>query len=259
MWVRVPPPAPKTPDFLGFSAFFKHEKGVLIRCVCQCQNAFFRIFHPSFLQYSAAFYSESYASSHNLQPGFFLIQPGANAVQYDDPAQLLQVLHGKDSTQEIQVPSYNEADTLEEMITAFVNEFNSNSRIALEFMETFIPSDRYSGHYRTEFRLSAYSDAVGMFYRYGEATVVIVASKPYTGDGVIRIYLDGATLDLREQMLWTASPIMDRSATEEEIQTAVDYIDENKYANGYHYSNLSIVLLGSDVKSFELMIKMWSD
>lgn len=211
------------------------------------------------LGYSAAFYSESYASSHNLQPGFQLLQSGADAVHYDDVSQLLQVLHGTEATQVVQAPSYSEASTPEDMITAFVNEFNSTSGIALEFVEGFKPSDRESGHYRTEFRLGAYSDAIGMAYRYGEATVDIIARKPSFGDGVIRIYLDGASLEQCEQMIWTASPIMDRTATAEEIQNTVDYVDEYKTANGYYYSNLGLLLLGSDVKGYQLMLKMGND
>ena len=211
------------------------------------------------LGYSAAFYSESYASSHNLQPGFQLMQSGADSVHYDDPSQLLQVLHGTEATQVVQAPSYSEAGTPEDMVAAFVSEFNSTSGIALEFVEGFKPSDRESGHYRTEFRLGAYSDAIGMAYRYGEATVDIIARKPSFGDGVIRIYMDGASLEQCEQMIWTASPIMDRTATAEEIQNTVDYVNEYKSANGYYYSNLGILLLGNDVKGYELMIKMGND
>ena len=44
--------------------------------------------------YSAAFYSGSYATSHSLQPGFQLVQPGADPLHYDDASQLLQALHG---------------------------------------------------------------------------------------------------------------------------------------------------------------------
>ena len=211
------------------------------------------------LGYSAAFYSESYAASHNLESGFQLRQSGSDPIHYDNPAQLLQVLHGTDSVQIVQTPSYSDAGTPEEMITAFVNEFNSNSGTALEFVEAFTPSDHDSGHYRVEFRLGAYSEAVGMAYRYGDATVDIVARKPTIGNGVIRVYMDGATLEQCEQMLWTASPIMDRTATTDDIQTTVDYVDEHKSANGYYYSNLGIVLLGNNDKGYELMIKMGND
>lgn len=215
-------------------------------------------YYPSYyrLGYSAAFYSESYASSHSLQPGFQLMQLGADAIHYDDPSQLLRVLHGTEATQVVQAPSYSEASTPEDMVASFVNEFNSTSSTALEFVEGFKPSDRESSHYRTEFRLGAYSDAIGMAYQYGEATVDIIARKPAFGDGVIRIYMDGASLEQCEQMIWTASPIMDRAATAEEIQNTIDYVDEYKTANGYYYSNLGLLLLGSDVKGYELMLKM---
>lgn len=50
-----------------------------------------------------------------------------------------------------------------------------------------------------------------------------------------------------------------RTAGAEDVQTAVDYVDEHKEANGYYYSNLGLVLLGSDVKGYNLMIKMGND
>ena len=71
--------------------------------------------------------------------------------------------------------------------------------------------------------------------------------------------MDGASIEQCEQMIWTASPIMDRTAGAEDVQKAVHYIDEHKAANGYYYSNLGLVLLGSDVKGYNLMIKMCND
>ena len=125
--------------------------------------------------------------------------------------------------------------------------------------EEFTPSDKESDHYRVEFRLNAYKDAIGKSFEYGDAIVDIVYRKPAWGDGLIRIYMDGATLDQCKEMLSKAGPIMDETATNEDIQKAIEYISKNKEANGYSFANLGLLLLGSDIKGYELMLKMGND
>ncbi len=84
----------------------------------------------------------------------------------------------------------------EKIISTFAEKFNKNSEIPLEYTEDFMPSDKNSDHYRTEFRLNAYSDAKGKSYTYGEgdAIVDLVARKSWSGD-VLRIYMDGASFE----------------------------------------------------------------
>lgn len=52
---------------------------------------------------------------------------------------------------------------------------------------------------------------------------------------------------------------MDVTADSDDIQTTVDYLEEHKSANGYYYANLGIVVLGSDVNGYNLMLKMGND
>ena len=141
----------------------------------------------------------------------------------------------------------------------FVKEFNSNNKNSLEFVEDFVPSDKDSPHYRTEFRLMAYEEAIGKSYTYGNATVDIVIRKDYFEDVVMRIYMDSASLKQCIAMIKTASPIMDVSATTNEIQEAVEHIKENKEANGYYYAGLGLGLSGNDKNGYELMLKMEND
>lgn len=129
----------------------------------------------------------------------------------------------------------------------------------LEFTEDFVPSDKQSIHYRTEFRLNAYSDAIGKSYQYDGVMVDIVAKKELLSDSNIRIYMDGATLDQCEQMIKYASPIMDKTASDGDIQGAINQIKEHKEANGYYYANLGLLLLGNDTKGYEFMLKMGND
>lgn len=143
-------------------------------------------------------------------------------------------------------------------LDAFVEKFNENSDVPLEFVEEFTPSDNESEHYRTEFRLSAYSDALGKSYSYGKSTVDLIGRKSWSGE-IIRIYMDDVKFEQCVNMLRTASPLMDPDIKEDEIEEAVEYITENKEANGYYFADLGLLLLGSDKNGYEFMLKPGND
>lgn len=67
--------------------------------------------------------------------------------------------------------------------------------------------------------------------------------------------MDGATLEQCENMIRYASSLLDSTATEADIQEAVDYIDEHKEANGYYYGKLGLLVLGHGDSSYEFMLK----
>ncbi len=149
--------------------------------------------------------------------------------------------------------------TVESTMLSFVDSFNSNCTISLVFAEDFTPSDKSSSHYRTEFRLGAFSDAIGKSYTYEETVVDLVGKQSYFGDISIRVYMNGASLEQCIEMLKYASPIMDPDIDSTELQEAIDYVTENKTANGYYYADLGLLLLGNDSKGYEFMLKMGND
>ena len=144
------------------------------------------------------------------------------------------------------------AGSSERAIDSFIAEINKSEDISLEYVENFIPSDKEGGHYRTEFRLNAWKDSTGKSYKYGDSTVDIILSS--SGE-IQRIYMDGATLEQCENMIRYASSLLDSTATEADIQEAVDYIDEHKEANGYYYGKLGLLVLGHGDSSYEFMLK----
>lgn len=144
------------------------------------------------------------------------------------------------------------AGSSESAINSFIAEINKSEDISLEYVEDFIPSDKEGGHYRTEFRLNAWKDSTGKSYKYGDSTVDIILSS--SGE-IQRIYMDGATLEQCENMIRYASSLLDSTATEADIQEAVDYIDEHKEANGYYYGKLGLLVLGHGDSSYEFMLK----
>ena len=144
------------------------------------------------------------------------------------------------------------AGSSESAIDSFIAEINKSEDISLEYVENFIPSDKEGGHYRTEFRLNAWKDSTGKSYKYGDSTVDIILSS--SGE-IQRIYMDGATLEQCENMIRYASSLLDSTATEADIQEAVDYIDEHKKANGYYYGKLGLLVLGHGDSGYEFMLK----
>lgn len=152
-----------------------------------------------------------------------------------------------------------EEPTVDSEMLAFVDAFNASSEVKLVFAEDFTPSDKSSSHYRTEFRLGAYSDAIGKSYTFGETVVDIVGKQSWSGDITIRVYMDGATIEQCVEMVKYASPIMDADIDSDELQATIDYITEKKTANGYYYADLGLLLLGNDSKGYEFMLKMGND
>ena len=150
-------------------------------------------------------------------------------------------------------------DSSEEIVDQFVDSFNQKSDIDLDFVEDFVPSDKNGLHYRTEFRLTAYSNAIGRSYNYGDVSVDLVSRTSTLGDGIIRVYLDNASLEQCLEIIEIASPIMDKSINESDLNEALEYIENNKSANGYYYSNLGLTLSGNENDGFDLMLKMKND
>ena len=161
-------------------------------------------------------------------------------------------------TTTIEQPAYNSAandstaGSSESAIDSFIAEINKSEDISLEYVENFIPSDKEGGHYRTEFRLNAWKDSTGKSYKYGDSPVDIILSS--SGE-IQRIYMDGATLEQCENMIRYASSLLDSTATEADIQEAVDYIDEHKEANGYYSGKLGLLVLGHGDSGYEFMLK----
>lgn len=170
----------------------------------------------------------------------------------------IQLTETEESTT-IETTEIETEPSVESTMLSFVDSFNSNCTISLEFSEDFTPSDKSSSHYRTEFRLGAYSDAIGKSYTYEETVVDLVGKQSYFGDISIRVYMDGASLEQCIEMLKYASPIMDPDIDSTELQEAIDYVTENKTANGYYYADLGLLLLGNDSKGYEFMLKMGND
>jgi len=160
----------------------------------------------------------------------------------------------KNNTQNDETAVVSETTTeTKNLVSKFISDINESGEIKLEFVEDFIPSDKNSSHYRTEFRLDAYRDALGKSYKYGDATIDIILS---SNGAIERIYMEGALYEQCENMIRYASPLLDSTVTDSDIQETIDYIAEHKSANGYCYAKLGLLMLGGGDKGYEFMLKL---
>lgn len=136
-----------------------------------------------------------------------------------------------------------------------VSKYNEQATEQLVFVESFDPQDRDNGHYRVEFRLSAYNEAIGKSYLLGDKVVDLVAHETYLGGISFRVYTNDVSLEQVVNLIQGMSPIMDTTMSESDLQAAIEEVSTKKTANGYYYGELGITLFGSDVKGYELMIK----
>ena len=136
-----------------------------------------------------------------------------------------------------------------------VSKYNAQATEQLVFVESFDPQDRDNGHYRVEFRLSAYNEAIGKSYLLGDKVVDLVAHETYLGGISFRVYTNDVSLEQVVNLIQGMSPIMDTTMSEADLQATIEEVSTKKTANGYYYGELGSTLFGSEVKGYELMIK----
>lgn len=150
-------------------------------------------------------------------------------------------------------------ETLDNILNKYignvVTKYNAQATEQLVFVEDFTPSDKNSGHYRTEFRLNSFSNAVGKSYLLGDKVVDIVAFQSYMGAVSCRVYTKDTSLDQVIALLQGFAPILDEALTAVELQETISEVSTQKTANGYYFGELGITLFGSDEKGYELMLK----
>jgi hypothetical protein len=145
--------------------------------------------------------------------------------------------------------------SLNEYIENIVDKYNTQTTEELVFVEDFTPSEKESDHYRTEFRLLAFNEAIGKSYMLGDKVVDLVASPTIFGEISFRVYTNNESLKQVIALIQGISPIIDKNLTATELQETVTEVSKKKTANGYYYGELGITLFGSDENGYELMIK----
>ena len=86
-------------------------------------------------------------------------------------------------------------------------------------------------------------------------SVDIIAAKNLIGRDTIRIYALCLSINQCTELIRYASPLIEDSISDEDINKAIDYVIEHGEASGYYYGkNLGITLFGDESKGYRLMI-----
>lgn len=168
--------------------------------------------------------------------------------QTDTPPSYNATVQGDQTTDNLNL-------VLNNYISDAVSKYNVQATEQLVFAEDFTPADKDNGHYRNEFRLTAYKDAVGKSYLLGDKGVDIIASQTIFGDINCRVYTNNTSLDQVIALLQGFSPILDKALTAVELQETINEVSTKRTANGYYFGELGIVLLGNDEMGYKLMLK----
>lgn len=131
-----------------------------------------------------------------------------------------------------EIPATTEAAVSEfSVIDTFVEKYNAIAITPMtEGVEIDI-HDKEGGHYRTEYRLTAFNDAVAKQYKVGDATIDIVNTKElFTGDN-IRIYLSTDSVDFAEEVFDAIARIVYPTLTTEELSAAHEDLRRGSSSN----------------------------
>lgn len=143
----------------------------------------------------------------------------------------------------------------ETIINEFVDNYNKSSPDKMSYLNDFDVQDKTNRHYRTEFRLNAYTDAVGKSYEIDANEIDIVSSQDLLGEINIRIYGNNLSLEQCIDLIKYASPLLDSNTDDDIINEAIRYVLDNKGANGYYYGDLGLEITKNDSQGYNLMIK----
>ena len=120
-------------------------------------------------------------------------------------------------------------------IDEFIELYNQSAPVSITDAIEIDIRDKDGGHYRTEFRLTAFDDAIAKTGKLGDMIIDLVYCDWFDE---FRIYVDGITPEQAAEIIKYAAPIMDPDVSSEELQDVLDYLTgTNDYHNGY-FGNL---------------------
>lgn len=164
-----------------------------------------------------------------------------NQVSSEEPKQEEHIVDEREQPDEESAVELSKVDL-------FIEEYNKVAVSPITDAIEVDVTDKESGHYRTEFRLGAFSDSYAKTGKIGDIVIDIVC---YGWDNEdIRVYVNGIDLEQAKEIIKIASPILDSNLSDADIQMTLDYLDEYKSANGYYYGDIGIVYEG------DLMMKV---
>lgn len=136
--------------------------------------------------------------------------------------------------------------TEKSIIDTFVESFNELSETPITNRVKFDPKDKENGHYRTEYRLSAWDGSVGETAFIGKLDIDIVNYGSHGGyyeNEDLRVYISADTTEEIIAIFPIVAKAMDSTVTDEEIQEVIDHVNEWGDKNGLLIGELSGYIL----------------
>ena len=133
----------------------------------------------------------------------------------------------------------------------FIAEFNKKAENPITEATEFNVKDKDNGHYRTEFRLTAFNEAKAKTGKIGDVTIDFVCygydlkAGGYANQD-IRLYADDVTSEQVKEIVQIASPILDSGLTNTDIEAVLHKIDEQKELNGFCYGELCLNFINGE-------------
>lgn len=156
----------------------------------------------------------------------------------------------KEPTPEVKKTAPTKKNPLQE----FKRSFNAQSATPISNISSFAVQDRNSGHYRTEYRLGAYSDATGEHGTIGDISIDMVRY----GDSMFRIYATGPQ-DSVLAVYPALAKSMDPSLTDADIQMIVDKCRQGYAANDLSFADSAKRIESNDFTSQDGNIEAFID
>lgn len=112
----------------------------------------------------------------------------------------------------------------------FVDEYNAIAEAKITPGERFSPHDKDSPHYRTEFRLGAFNESLGMAATCGDVSVLIVnygkQNKYSSGNNDFRVYASGPA-DQVTAFYRVSAKVLDPSVSDDAIEDVIGNASEH--------------------------------
>lgn len=150
-------------------------------------------------------------------------------------------------------PTATEQVTLEDqtadelsLVDKFIESYNSVAENPITDTIEVDVTDRASGHYRTEFRLGAFSDSYAKTGKIWDESIIDIIEYGWKNEE-LRLYADGLTQEQAKEVISHALPIMDDSITDKDVNKVLDDIDDRKALNGYYCQHVGVLWSGDSL------------
>ena len=151
---------------------------------------------------------------------------------------------------EANVPEGESKGDSTDYLMRFVDEYNAIAETKITPGERFSPHDKESPYYRTEFRLGAYNESLGLAATCGDVSVLIVnygkQNEYSSGNNDFRVYASGPA-DQVITFYRVSARVLDPGVSDDTVEAAINHATE--------YGGNGEVIRESTINPTTLMIR----